>query len=169
MRKGGGKQKGASFEREVAKKLSIWCSYGQREDCLWRSAMSGGRATVAKKAGKILDAQAGDLSAVNEAGQPLISNFYIELKFYRDLQYAGILTGKGHLIKFWEQTTTEANTYRKLPMLIARQNSYPAVVCLQRQGMIRFAITDASTIMSSWRHGLFMVLLDEFVNIARPI
>ena len=46
MRKGGGKEKGSSFERLVCKRMSMWLSKGERDDLFWRSAMSGGRATV---------------------------------------------------------------------------------------------------------------------------
>jgi hypothetical protein len=169
MRKGGGKSKGAGFERECAKALSLWCSYGEREDCLWRSAMSGGRATVARKSGKELASQAGDLSPINEIGQPFINTFYIEIKYYRDLNYIGLLTSKGHLYKFWQNTLTESAIYRKLPMLIARQNSYPVVVVLNRQGMIRLGLLDGNTILSSWRHGMFLVLLNEFTQWAKPL
>jgi hypothetical protein len=47
MRKGGGKQKGSQFERDVCRELSLWVSHGKQEDVYWRSAMSGGRSTVA--------------------------------------------------------------------------------------------------------------------------
>ena len=51
MRKGGGKAKGSSFERLICKELSLWITGGEHQDVFWRSAMSGGRSTVAMKKG----------------------------------------------------------------------------------------------------------------------
>jgi len=53
MRKGGGKAKGASFERDICRRLSLWVSAGKQEDVFWRSAMSGGRSTVADSSSQI--------------------------------------------------------------------------------------------------------------------
>src|SRR5215216_6431446 len=38
--------KGPQWEREVCRALSLWVTNGERVDVFWRSAMSGGRATV---------------------------------------------------------------------------------------------------------------------------
>ena len=51
---GYGKQKGGEYERTVCKKLSLWVSNGTRDDIFWRSAMSGGRATLQRKKGIII-------------------------------------------------------------------------------------------------------------------
>ncbi len=124
-----GKQKGASFERKICVALSLWISKGQQEDCYWRSSMSGGRSTVAAGRGKRLVAQAGDISCIHPIGAPLTDKFYLECKSYKDLEYKGLITGKGHLVKFWCETVIQARNYGKLPMLIAHQNQQPTVVC----------------------------------------
>jgi hypothetical protein len=138
MKPGGGKQKGGAFERRICRELSLWMSNGLHEDLYWRSAMSGGRSTVAAGKGKRLAAQAGDISCVNEAGHALTDKFLIECKTYRDLQFEGLIRGKGHLADFWSETIRAAERYNKYPMLIAKQNQQPAIICLNNEGRSYF-------------------------------
>lgn len=133
MRKGGGKKKGASFEREICKALSLWVTNGKRGDVFWRSAMSGGRATIFADV-----RQCGDICAVAPEGAPLVERFFIECKHYKDLQIANwALTGKGHLADFWEETKEQAEIHNcstridRRPLLIFRQNGFPIMLaCL---------------------------------------
>src|SRR5882672_5830106 len=135
MRKGGGKQKGASFEREICRHLSLWVSQGKNEDVYWRSAMSGGRSTVAFAKGKRLAAQAGDITCIHPIGHALAGQFFMECKAYRDLNYPGLLKGTGHLVVFWREAVEQAKRYKKLPLLIAKQNQQPATACLTAEGV----------------------------------
>ena len=137
MKSGGGKQKGAQYERDICKKLSLWLTRGEREDIFWRSAMSGGRATVGKKQGKDLSAQAGDLTAVHELGNKFINDFFVECKFYKDLEAARIVygTGPGILEQFMAKAIEEAHSYQKLPLLIAKQNHKPDLAILTHNGL----------------------------------
>lgn len=128
MRNGGGKGKGSTYERKVCGQLSRWISNGAMSDIFWRSAMSGGRATVAHRKG-IAVRQAGDITAVSPEGHILCDHSFIELKHYRDLDFdAFFLTGKGRLAKFWEIAVREAKKHEREPLLIARQNRTPDVV-----------------------------------------
>lgn len=127
-----GKSKGSSFERDVCKALSRWVSAGEQEDIFWRSAMSGGRATVGRKTGKDLRRQAGDITAVAPEGHSLTEKYYIECKFYANLDItAFILKGKGKLGEFWRVCVAEAEHYGKDPLLIAKQNNQPIIVLLK--------------------------------------
>lgn len=72
--------KGADFERDISRTLSLWWSHGERDDIFWRTSMSGGRATVRKKSGKSTAYQAGDISFTDPIGAPLIKATVIELK-----------------------------------------------------------------------------------------
>ena len=72
--------KGATFERDISRKLSLWWTHGERDDVFWRSSMSGGRATVRAKQGKTTAYQNGDITATDPIGAPLIANVVIELK-----------------------------------------------------------------------------------------
>ena len=166
MRKGGGKFKGASFEREVCTSLSLWMSVGKNEDLYWRSAMSGGRSTVASRKGKRLAAQAGDISCIHASGSPLTDAFLIECKSYRDLNFVGLLKRTGKLAQFWLETRKQALHYKKLPMLIAKQNQQPIIVCLSREGQNLLKLNFHLWVPSM---GLRVMLFDNFLKTAvRP-
>lgn len=76
----GKSSKGSSFEREISKQLSLWWTKGASDSVFWRSAMSGGRATVRAKVGKNTNYMAGDICAIDPIGAPLIESTVIELK-----------------------------------------------------------------------------------------
>lgn len=123
MRAGGGKQKGSQFERDVCCALSRWISEGKREDLFWRSAMSGGRATVGRKSGKDHAKHAGDISATDPLGHQLTDRFYIECKFYADLKFGSwLLEDVGPLAGFWKIAKEQAEAHKLAPMLIIKQN-----------------------------------------------
>ena len=167
MRRGGGKSKGANFEREICRRLSLWLSDGTQEDALWRSSMSGGRSTVAFKRGKRMAAQAGDISAVHEVGIPLISKFLIECKSYKDLNFIGLLKSKGKLVEFWKEVKLQANRYGKEPMLIAKQNQQPVIIALSVLGSGALKLS-SSPIISAPYIGMQIYLFDYFLSEATP-
>lgn len=169
MRKGGGKQKGASWERELCVLLSRWVSNNKQDDVFWRAAMSGGRATVAFKRGGQLNAQAGDISCVHPMGHKFASLFYVEAKHYADLNYVGLLTGKGHLIEFWDETRKQAKQYGKRPLLIAKQNRILPMVCLTYGGAEILKLEKRSLLIAPARN-LRIIPLHEFLqSAARPL
>lgn len=131
MKKGGGKTKGAQFERDVCKGLSKWISGGKRDDLLWRSAMSGGRATIGLKEGISRSAQSGDISAIDAEAYEFIERYSVECKFVKDLNIQGLVYGtQSGLVDHWGQAVREANSCQKLPMLVAKQNHKPPIVGL---------------------------------------
>jgi len=131
MKAGRGKAKGNAFERDICKQLSLWVTHGKRDDVLWRSAISGGRATVASKSDKDLAHVSGDVCAVHRLGFAFVDDWYVECKHYRDLGLPRLVTdGSGKLYDFWVIACREAIRHRKQPLLIAKQNQYPVVVCL---------------------------------------
>lgn len=122
-------QKGGAFERLVAKRLSLWLTTGRRDDCLWRTAMSGGRATFQLKRDIVNRAQAGDLTAISAEAFALCERHLVEVKHYKDLNFTALVTsGAGLLAGFWRATQKTAARLDKLPILIAKQNHYPTVV-----------------------------------------
>jgi hypothetical protein len=129
MRTGGGKDKGSNFERSISRQLSLLVSDGKRTDCFWRSAMSGGRATLQLNQDIINQAQAGDISAISREGLWLIDNYQIECKHYADLEFAsGFLSNTGKLFSFWGSLTKDSLRRGKNPLLIAKQNNRPIVM-----------------------------------------
>jgi hypothetical protein len=119
------KAKGGAFEREVCKVLSLWVSHGERTDLFWRSAMSGGRATVHGRSVR----QCGDVCSVAPEGHVLTDRYYIECKHLKALQLFGLIDGNGLLLKHWQKTVREATKYKLTPMLIARQNNRSVLLC----------------------------------------
>lgn len=136
MRAGGSKAKGSAFEREVCRLLSEWLSFRERDDLFWRSSMSGGRATVQFKRGKTNLTQSGDISAIDPLGSKLTDVFFIECKHVKSLKMEGLYLGyETGIADYWKVCCREAKRYNKLPMLIAKENRYAAVVCLDIRGM----------------------------------
>lgn len=75
-----GKGKGSAFERELCRTLSLWWSDGERDDLLWRSSNSGGRATVRGRRGKKTTGHCGDIAATDPSIQELTSLITFEAK-----------------------------------------------------------------------------------------
>lgn len=142
MRPGGGKQKGAQYERDVCVALSMWISAGSKKDLFWRSAMSGGRATVAFRKGDRLDAQAGDISTTSKEGHALTDHYYVECKRYADLNFGAFLTkGVGPLAKFWQVAVEEATKHNRIAMLIVREDRNDTLLMVPAQSMLKRGMT----------------------------
>lgn len=132
----GGMAKGAGFERSVCKSLSLWVSGGVHEDFFWRSAMSGGRATIGRKSGKHLSMHAGDISATAPGAHALADRFYIECKCVKSLDLGSwIFRGTGKGLKFWLGACNEAEHYGKRPMLIAKENITRTLMVLKSDAL----------------------------------
>jgi len=72
--------KGAQFEREICRMLSLWWTKGQRDDVFWRTSQSGGRATFRMQKGLRTFGSYGDIAAIDPIGLPLLQEWTIELK-----------------------------------------------------------------------------------------
>lgn len=125
MRQGGGKQKGGRYEREISVALSQWITGGARDDVFWRSAMSGGRATVRGTDVR----QAGDICAVAPEGHVLCDRYFIECKCVSKLGLdQAIIKGTGPLMNYWRKAENQATLHNKKPILIAKQNGWPSLI-----------------------------------------
>lgn len=133
---GSGARKGGQFERDACKKLSRLVLPKSKETVFWRSASSGGRATVRhRQMVKGDSTQAGDICAIHPAGNWMAENFLIECKFYKSLDIAsGLLTGRGRLAAFWARTCRDAIRHKKRPMMIAKENRTPTLLLLTDEG-----------------------------------
>ena len=138
MKKGGGKNKGSQWEREISKTLSLWISYDTNPHIFWRSASSGAKATInSKNKGKKDSMQCGDLAAVDPCGADFISKFYVELKFYKNLHMESLIYGtpaKNSILEFWTKAQEQAQEYNKIPLLIAKQNQHEIIVITNSVG-----------------------------------
>lgn len=72
--------KGGQFERDFCTDLSKWWTHGVRDDIFWRTAGSGGRATVRGKRGRSTFGQHGDILFTDPSGASLLDLITFELK-----------------------------------------------------------------------------------------
>ena len=162
MRAGGSKQKGSAYERDICKKLSLWASSGKREDCFWRSAMSGGRSTIQIRKGKQNTSQAGDISSIDRIGAELIEQFCIECKHYKTLDLIpGIIHNRGALYSFWNKVVEDAFAIRKMPLLIAKQNRLPSLILMTEIGACTLNLRRGKCVCHLPQWGCDIYLLDD--------
>jgi hypothetical protein len=168
MKAGAGKHKGGKFERYCCERLSLWMSHGMHDDWYWRSAMSGGRATVKRGKGKANTTQCGDVSCIDARGQWLTDRFVISAKHVAELNItAGILKNIGKLAKFWTEVYEEARLAEKQPMLIARQNQYPVVVLIRPYALIGANIGSEKVRVTLPGWDAVVMLFDDMLSV-RP-
>lgn len=165
MKPGGGKQKGAQFEREVCVALSRWVSGGTSDSEFWRSAMSGGRATVRVAKGKSADGHGGDIAATGVLGHPLLAHFTVECKFVADLNLrSALIKGVGDLVNHWGQVSGDAKRVGKMPLLIAKQNLMPTLLLVRHTCVARSYFDEARQIELArmFRLGVHAVSMFQF-------
>lgn len=157
MRKGGGKGKGASFERRICKALSLWVSGGKNEDLFWRSAMSGGRATLQYRKGNI-NRQAGDICAVAPEGHAFTNVWFVECKHIKAMNLSAfLLSNQGPLAKFWRVACREARKHKRRPMLIV-QSRGPIVVFAHDLGYY------ANAVVTGHERNCCVYFFDEMIS-----
>jgi hypothetical protein len=110
----GDPKKGSAFEREFAKKLSLWWSEGKADDWFWRVGGSGGRATNRAKQGKSTSNGCGDIGAQCHEAQRLLNVVTFELKRgYNSTTIQDLLdkpNGPNQMRDFIEQAKRSAST-----------------------------------------------------------
>jgi len=109
--------KGSASERETSNELSLW--WDDRKDVFWRTAGSGGRATMRAKKKKLTAYEYGDITFTDPVGKPLINLLLIENKsgYKNDIDLLDFLDSKKKepiLLKWWRKSEEEkrlANRY----------------------------------------------------------
>jgi hypothetical protein len=125
---GMGKRKGSAHERKICEALSLWITHGQKKDCLWRAAMSGGRATIIHKRGG-QNRQAGDIVAVAPEGHVLTDYYLFECKHYKNIKLDSfIISASGPIAKWWKEACKQAKQHKREPVLLMKQNHLPILV-----------------------------------------
>lgn len=160
-----GSQKGAAFERTIAKQISLWVSGGTNPDLLWRSASSGARSTVRRKAtGKGIDNQASDIAPTHVDAEPFSSLFILECKHYKVIQAQVALYDwpASMLAKWWAKARIDAVSVGKVPLLVAKENQRPALlVCPDYGNRILFDLAPVARLSKA---GVYIVRLDHLVQ-----
>lgn len=144
MKKGGGHSKGADFERQICKTLSLWWTADAdecRDDLFWRTAGSGARATMRSKLNKSTINGYGDIMACTAEGTVLLSSCCFELKrgYNPDLM-AWFKGTKNNLIQAWDQCVRSADEARaRFPVLIFKPDRQPIFMMSVKELFIPFA------------------------------
>lgn len=124
------KNKGNTFERQVARHLSLWYSNGVSEVVFERrTAGSGGAPRDLSGASGIT----GDIFAVKQAGVEFLQDLNIECKFYKDLKgdlWRWIAGEHSQIDEFIAQAQVP---HKEHWMLILKSNNYPTLTITNRR------------------------------------
>lgn len=134
-KKGGGSRKGGGYEREICTRLSMW--WCGRDDTLWRTGGSGGRATVRGRKGKTTAGGCGDICATDSIAEPLMKFVTIECKrgYSKSTPY-DMIDKKSHAkAQQWEEWIEQAslscrNAKSKYWAIIARRNQRDDIIMM---------------------------------------
>lgn len=148
MRKGAGKSKGSAFERDVAKRLSLWLTGGKDKKQLIRTVLSGGwRAGQGDAEGW---RQVGDLAANGPVGEQFRRRFAVECKHHRTIDLLGLWTRTDYLKGWWEKLNAEITEHTAagetpmVPLLVFRANNRPVMAGLPTQAADWLRINSAA-------------------------
>lgn len=121
-----GKNKGNEFERQISKKISLWLSNNQRDDLFWRTQLSGGRYTIRKKKDIQTKNQEGDITATDPEYLFFTNRYYIECKFYKQLDvFWDLYNKKGKVYEWLNKYLSESSILNKYLLLIIKSNNKP--------------------------------------------
>lgn len=172
------KRIGSGFERDISKRLSLWYSYDERDDIIWRSQSSGGRATVRNNQGKETHRQYGDLAPTHPMAEPLFDVFCFELKHGYDISILDLIDSKKKkpdLIKFiehaQEQTLQAGALYYALIFQRHRHSeciAIPSTAIAALAPYIGDEPIETCTHISYGGELATIMKLDNFLNIVSP-
>lgn len=120
------KKKGNTFEREIAKKLSLFLTDNKDEYACWRTASSGGMATINQyKNSKSLKDQSGDIKQVIEKGiyknlDDFFDNYFVECKSLKDFDLSIPYTKE--ILDIVSQLENEKKQCDKFIFLVVKRN-----------------------------------------------
>jgi hypothetical protein len=178
--------KGNSYERLLAKRLSLFWTGGDRDDIFWRSDSSGGRSTSRSKKGKTTANSAGDIGLLDPVGKPLLDAFCIEVKRgYNKFSIHDILDKPKRKTKQeWEKWIEQAIRSQKQAkslywMIIAKRDKRDSIIVLPDLAVI--ALFDASCnlmrvspclkldfFLGNEQTWITAMLLEEFLERVKP-
>lgn len=162
-----GKRKGGAFEREICKLFSLWVSGGKSSDIFWRSAMSGGRATVHHRRG-VSVRQSGDMCAVAPEGHEFCDKWFVECKHVANANLAAfLLKGTGDTANFWKKAYQEAAKHHKRPMLIVKSRN-PVFVVVWMDAL-KNEFPELTPCLESNQNGVDVYLLEDVLKVKRPM
>ena len=136
MRKGGGHEKGAEFERQVGRQLSFWLTHDKRADLFTRNVLSGGSFTRRVASDDKAAGIPGDIMAKHPLAYSFLQTFLIECKHYADigmLSFLLDLEGTTFLAKTLHHAQLQAAQANVHFLVIAKQNRVAPLVIMSRR------------------------------------
>jgi hypothetical protein len=161
-----GRGRGFGYEREIAKRLSLWVTLGENSKVFWRTMGSGGRFSR----GEASVHACGDICTEDPVGQPLIDAFSIEIKRYDELELFDLIMPykkrkpgnpiPNDIKHFWRQCQTDASMADKHGWLIMKKNYYPAYMIMSLSFM---KASKGGFPYVTWE-GLFICQFGQFIQ-----
>jgi hypothetical protein len=131
VKRGGGSNKGSSFERDICKRFSLWISENARDDIFWRTAGSGARATNRKRRGQTTCNSEGDMGCLDAEFSWFTDSVLIECKRgYNSWRIDDALMSKipkGGVWAIWNRLAKDACESNKSPLLVLKQDRRPVL------------------------------------------
>jgi len=182
MKKGGGGQKGADFERVISKQLSLWWTQdlpSPRDDIFWRTSGSGARATRRTKNKKKTAYEYGDITFTDPVGKPFIDCFLIECKrgYTQEINIFDFFEPDKNSIVFawWRKAILEmAEAGRKNCMLIIGRDRQKILVFLsvsfveKQIDIAGYPSFSHIELVRGGGGGLVIMKLDDFLKWVEP-
>lgn len=137
-----GRNKGAGFERKIAKSLTEWS--GKTFDRVFRSG--GGAAK-------------GDIAPAYHSWP-----FVAELKNRESWGHHELFNNKGTIWKWWSKVCEEAADAKKYPLLIIKRNRHPALVILSRSdclSLLAWSLKDRDLSSCGRSDGVLAINLED--------
>jgi hypothetical protein len=136
--------KGSNFERVIAKQLSLWITDGKRDDVVWRTQNSGGRATFRKQKGRTLEGQYGDLTYTDPLAKPFFDECMVECKRgYGKWSVLDLIDkgphAAGQQLEKWLRKMEEDREAANVPyaILIAKRDQRKAVIVINDELVLK--------------------------------
>jgi hypothetical protein len=161
MRKGGGKSKGSSFERKIAKELGH--ALFNDKDSFVRTPSSGALATIRKSKAATF---AGDIMQVDHVDQ-FDFPFCIECKHYKAFDPWNLLTKKKNSLEYkaWEQAIENATKSNgKYPLLIFRANNRPVYAAFSEVFLLGGGANEMSLTVGNYE-GILVTTFEDFLKL----
>ena len=166
MKPGYGSRKGSSFERKIAKELSLWWSDNKRNDLYWRTHSSVQLGTRSKKKNEY-----GDLMSIDDYGKEFTNKFHLELRHgicikVQELVYP-TKPSASNMSGFIKEGLTGAKESNRRPMWIFREQGRPTMVLMQYIDFCSYIPRPVSMINNVIiamfpEQGLVLLTLDNF-------